>query len=263
VYPDDWEAVRELVRANDNCLSQTGYAQVQRLFLAAGSMPAALTREWERNEFMLVVAEDGHPAIATAFMLDQYQRTLREHAGFARWFKPSRIPSVSFVGQPVLLANRWLCHLAGLRHQTVEIFIDPPDLPAFTLVQVRGMEKFEAPGSFDIPCAGHVSELDGAVDALAKELGEELNLSLEDLRNFRLVARYDSVAGLREGPRNNEYRYLYQAQLRPESISKIAFSDGEVAALCVFALPELQALVERFPERIASGLGDAMKYYTA
>ena len=47
----------------------------------------------------------------------------------------------------------------------------------------------------------------------------------------------------------------------PAEIPRIHFADGEVAAICVFALPELQGVLARHPERIASGLRDSLDGY--
>jgi len=195
-------------------------------------------------------------------MLSQWRETAQEHPGFARWLSEAVLAD----GTPVLLAARWLCHLVGLCHATVEIFIDPPGLPGHTLVQVRGMEKFEAPGAWDIPCAGHISGTDEEESSLRKELSEELNLALEDLYNLRLTGRYVSISAPmhgagKNGKINNEYRVLYQAALKPEAAVKIRFADGEVAGLAVFAVPELRMLVQSSPERVASGLSGAMDFY--
>jgi len=265
VYPDSWEALREQIWLTGGVLSEEVFEQACDLFMSScsgiGQSPDSLTREWARDEFLVVVDEIGEPSLAAQAMLDHLATCRQKNPEIGRWFKPGKILVPGRPESMTLMANRWLCHLVGLRHQTVEIFIDPPDLPGFTLVQVRGVDKFEAPGSFDIPCAGHVSGLDRILDALAKELDEELNLSLEDLMGIRLTARYDTTAGRKDGPRNNEYRYLYQGQLKASGVARIRFSDGEVAALSVFALPELRLLVERFPERIASGLSGAMPFY--
>ena len=63
--------------------------------------------------------------------------------------------------------------MAGLRHQTVEVFLDPPNLDGHTYVQIRSLDKVEAPGALDIPCAGHISETSDAFLSMAKELEEE------------------------------------------------------------------------------------------
>lgn len=260
--PAAWLELREAVFAEERVLSQAIFEQVRQVFIEqyAGENRTAevLTREYGREEFLLVVDDQGMTSRTSDSSLQAYRDTLTRHPVFGKWFQEVHVLET---GQ-ALLAARWLCHLIGLRHRTVEIFIDPPHLEGHTLVQVRGMDKYEAPGAFDIPCAGHVSEIDCAEGSLRKELEEELNLSIDDLSAIHLVACYNSYTGSPQGEcLNNEYRFLYRARLKDNAVKYIRFTDGEVAGLAVFSVPELRALVERFPDRIASGLGDAMVYY--
>lgn len=270
VLPGPWVALRGEVELSNRALNPWIFDKTRQLFLdyyASGkSTPAELTSEYEKEEFLLVVDEQGRLVKPVREMIERFHKTAAAHPEFRRWFRQAVIEEGELAGVPLLLAARWLCHMIGLRHGTVEIFIDPPDLPGHTLVQVRGMDKFEAPGAFDIPCAGHISGMDAPEAALEKELGEELNLSLYDLDDFRLVGRYNSYP---EGDKvdrpslkiNNEHRVLYRARIKPEAAARIRFSDGEVAGLSVFSVSELRALVKRYPERVASGLSDAIGFY--
>jgi 8-oxo-dGTP pyrophosphatase MutT (NUDIX family) len=260
--PEPWLALREAVLAEGRVLSQNIFERVRKFFTdqyAGGDRTAEdLTREYAREEFLLVVDDQGAATGISGSSLQAYRDTIARAPVFGKWFQEANLPGTG----EALLAARWLCHLIGLRHRTVEIFIDPPHLEGHTLVQVRGMDKYEAPGAFDIPCAGHVSEADSAERALRKELAEELNLSIDDLSGVCLIARYNSYTVSPHGESlNNEYRFLYRARLKDSTAKYIRFADGEVAGLAVFSVPELRALVERFPERVASGLGDAMVYY--
>jgi 8-oxo-dGTP pyrophosphatase MutT (NUDIX family) len=230
--------------------------------------PASQTREYGQEEFLLIVDEQGVPNQAGAEMLFRNHQTLVEYPDFGKWFREGSIPTGEWSGTRVLLAARWLSHFIGLRHGTVEIFIDPPTLAGsvqseqYTLVQVRGNEKFEAPGAFDIPCAGHITGVDTAEASLVKELAEELNITLDDLDDLRRLGRYNSYTqASNSGSINNEFRVLYRARLKKEAVAKIRFTDGEVAALAVFAVGELRSLIQRFPERIASGLSGAMDFF--
>lgn len=269
--PGPWQALRDEAEMSNRVLTRAVYEGARRIFLDyyAGRMtPAGLTREYDaKEEFLLVVDEHGRPSRPVRDMIDSFHKTCAEQPEFSRWFREATLPEGEWAGVPVLLAARWLCHLVGLRHGTVEIFIDPPGLAGHTLVQVRGIDKFEAPGAFDIPSAGHVDGVDSAEESLAKELREELNLTLDQLEELRLLARYNSYPPERDEDAgaalsvNNEHRVLYRARLKPEAAAGIRFSDGEVAGLAVFSVAELRALARRYPERIASGLGDALEYY--
>jgi 8-oxo-dGTP pyrophosphatase MutT (NUDIX family) len=270
--PGPWRALRDDVEMSNRMLNRQVFDRARQLFLdyyAAGkATPASLTSEYTREEFLVVLDEQGRPAPPQKELLERYRKTLAVSPEFARWFRAEIVEEGEWAGTTTLLAARWLCHLVGLRHGTVEIFIDPPDLQGHTLVQVRGMDKFEAPGAFDIPCAGHIDGLDSVEKTLAKELSEELNLKPEDLYPITLIARYNSYTGddgvspSNHHTNNNEHRVLFRAQLKPEAAAHIRFSDGEVAGLSVFAVSELRALVQQYPERVASGLADAIGFYT-
>lgn len=271
--PAPWRSLRREVEMANRAFNRDVFFATQRLFLdyyADGRVtPAALTREYPQDptqdEFLLVLDEQGRPAKPLKEVSDRFYKVAGEHAEFKRWFRESMLLEGELAGSPVLLAARWLCHLTGLRHGTVEIFLDPPDMPGHTLVQVRAMSKFEAPGAFDIPCAGHIRGMEAPVIALEKELREELNIRLEDLDDIQLLGRYNSYTGIEgdaeRAPLNNEHRFLYRAKLKPETAKNIRFSDGEVAGLSVFAVSELRALVQQYPERVASGLADAIGFY--
>lgn len=268
----DWLRLIETTEKAAWVRNREVFEQARQIFVnfyASGERtPASQTREYSQEEFLLIVDEQGIPVRAGAEMLFRNHQTLVEYPVFGRWFREASILTGKWAGTRVLLAARWLCHLIGLRHGTVEIFIDPPTLgdpirsERYTLVQVRGNEKFEAPGAFDIPCAGHITGIDTAEASLVKELAEELNITLDDLDDLRPLGRYNSYTqASNSGSINNEFRILYRASLKKEAVAKIRFTDGEVAALAVFAVGELRALIQRFPERIASGLSGAMDFF--
>jgi 8-oxo-dGTP pyrophosphatase MutT (NUDIX family) len=265
--PGPWIELRDEVEASNRTLSRAVFEKARQIYVnhysgVGDDTPEALTREYAREEFLMVLDEHGRPVHPHRLSLDQYTNTVKRHPGFERWFRKDSVKEGDTAGAAVLLAARWLCHLVGLRHGTVEIFLDPPNTEGQTLVQVRAIEKFESPGAFDIPCAGHIDGTDTVEDSLAKELGEELNLTLDDLENLRLLCRYNSFG--EESPNhtiNNEHRVLYRARLKPHATARIRFMDGEVAGLTTFDINELRALVRQYPERVASGLSEAIGYY--
>jgi len=265
VLPVQWQSLRNLAEADGCLLSDAVFEQAQALFLdqyqTGRRSPEALTREYLQEEFLLVVDEEGEAPGISENILKRYRAVTGEHPEFSKWFREPYRPAES-AGARVLFAARWLCHLIGLRHRTVEIFIDPPHLEGHTFAQVRSLEKFEAPGAFDIPCAGHISGFDGIEKSVEKELAEELGLSLDDLGEFRLLKLYNSYNGGGENCNaNHEFRVLFRARLKPDAYERIRFEDGEVAALAVFSVTQLKELASRFPERIASGLSDALVFY--
>ncbi len=281
--PLPWQELRKAVEVDSRVLSEDAFGRARQIFIhhytTSGLTPENLTEEYTREEFLLVVDKQGEPSGTAASVLESYEKTSAIYPQFKKWFQEAILPDGLLPTRPlpgglwagrarVLLASRWLCHLIGLRHGTVEIFIDPPHLEGHTLIQVRGLDKFEAPGAFDIPCAGHISGVDTAEATLRKELAEELNLTMEDLCDLRLLQRYNSYTGVGTGTGtvvkqsvNNEYRILYRARLKSTAAENIRFTDGEVVGLAVFSVPGLKAMVDRYPERIASGLGDAIGFY--
>lgn len=261
-----WLAIREVVAAAQWTLDETVLAKIEDQFLKFNEENmnlTGLTREFGQAEFLLPLASHGAAAVLPTQDFERAKRLLAAQPAFQQWFRAARLAD----GSPVLLAGRWLCHLAGIRHATVEIFIDPLEMPGHTLVQVRGMDKFEAPGAFDMPCAGHVSGTDTVEMSLGKELSEELNLTLEDLNGLQKLCCYESRTGDGKGVTNYlgivniEYRTLYCATIKPDAYHSIRFSDGEVAGLAVFTVEALQALIRKYPERVASGLLGAMPFY--
>ena len=263
--PGLWADLLGEVEGGNRKLTRGVVDKARKVFLAyyaSGSeTPEGLIREYAHEEFLLVVDQDGKLSLPARGVLDEYHKTVRNHPAYARWFREEVLLEGEWAGTRVLLAARWLCHLVGLRHKTVEIFIDPPDMPGHTLVQVRGMEKFHSPGAFDIPCAGHVDGIDGEEESLRKELEQEINLTLDDLEGLRLLERYNSFGEDSPGRANYEHRVLYRARLKPGAMGKIRFADGEVAGMSVFSVAELRELVRKYPERVAAGLSDAIGYY--
>lgn len=260
--PGPWLDLREAAISEQSVLSETIFEKARQVFVrfyaANDRALASLTPEYRHEEFLMVVDGQGSASGASPGMLAAHREMIAAQPAFGEWFQEAILPE----GGQVLLAARWLCHLIGLRHRTVEIFIDPPHLDGHTLVQVRGMDKYEAPGAFDIPCAGHIGGVDLAEEALKKELAEELGLSPDDLSETRWVACYNSRPEEHEGKSlNSEYRFLYRACLKEKSAKRIRFADGEVAGLAVFSVAELRTMVERFPERVASGLSGAVGFY--
>jgi|GEM_PF-705813 len=260
-------AIHALQAAADRAghlLSEEVYWQAKALFATCQADPAmqsrltALAPEYVKQEFLQNVDEQGNAVPASARMLQDARQEMAHDPAFGHWFQLAE----DSPQRQVLLVARWLCHLAGIRHRTVHLFIDHPALPDHTLVQVRALDKLDFPGCFDLPVAGHVVGLQPTEQALIQELGEELGLYPQDLQNLRPVGAYDRPSPPTEtGRRDIEFRQVYAARLSPDALGKIRFADGEVAAISVFALDELADLAARFPERIASGLAHSLELY--
>jgi 8-oxo-dGTP pyrophosphatase MutT (NUDIX family) len=151
---------------------------------------------------------------------------------------------------------RWLANLIGARHAVVDVFLDPAEAPACTLVQVRSLGKADAPGRFDVAVGGHVRGADAPGHALREEAGEELGLDPD--RDFASLVFLDGYEygdpGFDGVFRNIEYRHLYRATLTPGALGRLRYADGEVAAVALFDRGELARLLREQPEHCASGL---------
>jgi 8-oxo-dGTP pyrophosphatase MutT (NUDIX family) len=260
-----WEkevaALRSAVRASDYRLDAAAYDRARTLFCymaAAGSLPDGWRRavpEYGEEEFFCSVDAAGQTVPIFAEIFEDYDALVHRHAAYALWFRPAEGPD----GERVLLAARWLCHLAGFRHRTVELLLDHPLLADHVLVQVRGVDKAEAPACFDLPVAGHVAGLSTLRASLMRECDEELGLEHDQISDLRRIGSYEDHTHLEPLPGfwNVEYRTLYRGQLAEVAWPRLSSPSDEVAGIAVFSLARLHELVLRFPDRVASALGDS------
>jgi isopentenyldiphosphate isomerase len=218
-----------------------------------------LAPEFGREEYLVCVDRLGDQVSVPAAVLSQTRALSGTLSMPVSW---SRIVTTPDGGEILLLA-RWLCHLGGFRHRTVHLFLDHPELPDHTLVQVRGIDKAEAPGRFDLPVAGHVVGLDTALETLVKEMREELGIAPSMLIDLQHLGCFEcSHPSDVEEFRNVEYHEVYRAQLSADGWLGAHARDTEVAAVAAFQIGDLMAMVGRFPERVASGLKASLSRFT-
>ena len=261
------DLLRTCVAAGENagCLLDAGvYAATCALFMACVDDPAQMVRlrhlvpHYGTLEFAPSVDRAGVPVEPSAALLADFQAIASHSPEFSAWFRPA----TAGTGSQVLLPARWLSHVLGLRHRTVEIFIDHPAVSDYTLVQVRAGGKREYPAAFDVPAAGHVVGLQTVQESLLKELAEELSLNASDLDDVRQIGAYEyGWADETRAHRDLEWRSVFHGRLKPGRIEVVRFADGEVAAICLFALTDLQAMAHEYPERFASGLAQSLPLY--
>lgn len=250
-------ALQRTVFDEDGQLSATAYAAVKRLFTRTQRDPAllkALGSEYARVEYLLNVAQDGAPVAAGTDIIEDFHRVVEAMPDFERWFREA----TSSDGRATLLIARWLCHAAGFRHRTVELFLDHPTLLDHTIVQVRGLQKAEAPGLFDLPAAGHVSDTESVDAALSKELQEELGVSIGAVSDLTALGTYAYADGT-----NVEHRAVYRGRLSEADWLNLSAGDDELLAITCLPVHKLQALIAAQPERVASGLRGSFGLYLA
>lgn len=260
--PEPWRRLQRKVTGEDHVVSCDVYHEIRQRFLSSlDDLPGLqqVAPEYGKQEFLLCIDSRGKAVAFARDVVQDFEGTLARHPDFARWFEVAILPEIGGTG---LLVARWLCHLLGIRHRVVHLFIDHPILDDYTFVQVRGLSKVEAPGAFDLPAAGHVVGLETIRDALFKELREELGLESVDICDLQRIGNYEY-----QGPNNGvgvynvEVRTVFRSRLKSGRLLRIRFLDGEVAAISMFALPELRALIDAYPERIASGLCESFSVY--
>jgi isopentenyldiphosphate isomerase len=257
------QRLREAVERANYVIDTAIYHETRDLFTAWASNPQNLRNlrqlapGYGKPEFLLCVHSDGSTVYSTEQIFEDFEETTRGYPSFGLWFQEAKTNE-----RPTLLIARWLCHLVGFRHRSVHLFIDHPTQDDYTLVQIRGLSKFESPGCFDLPAAGHVVGLESTMNTSFKELKEELNLDQDDVDALEILGSYNYEGGLSDlSLCNVEHRVVFRSRLKADKLSKIRFADREAAAISVFALPELQALIDADPERIASGLAASFPIY--
>lgn len=262
--PKPLQALITAVQDADHQLTEATFDKVLRLFdrcRSDGKCLATVQKlapEYGEPEFLLCVGADGQPGPPDGRLIDRYREAISRHPDIGSWVQLADPPDAD---APTLLVARWMCHLAGFRHKTVHLFIDHPTLASHTLVQVRGLDKAESPGCFDLPVAGHVVGLESVVDTLAKELGEELGLEPSALGEIVELGSSESASSPQPAFRNVEYHVVFRGRISAAAWQNVSADAHEVAAIGAFPLPELQRMIERFPDRIASGLKSSLPLY--
>ncbi|MCX7852070.1 MAG: NUDIX domain-containing protein, partial [Caldilineales bacterium] len=90
-------------------------------------------------------------------------------------------------------APRWFCHLVGLRHRVVYVYLTTPQ--GLLALQMRAHTKPEWPSLFDTTVAGHVKAGHGWEEGVWAEIEEELGLSVEDGERWLAEGRLEPIGG--------------------------------------------------------------------
>ena len=253
--PDDvtaqWQSLVAATTTADCTLTTPLLAELVR---ALAATPASLPG---KAELILPLDATGRPYALPPEAPAAVGDALQDTPSLRKWLSP-----VENNGITTVLVARSLCHRIGLRHGTIQLILDHPTRPDYTFLQIRSFHKVDAPGEFDMPCAGHTVAYDTAEASLQKELTEEIGLTGDDLEGLRCVGRYEHrETTTRADFVNVELRTVYRARLKSQSMAKLHFADGEVAALTMITRDALHELVSRHPDRVASGLHGTLPWY--
>lgn len=245
--------LRTQLRANNYLFTDDIYPALKTF--AEQSDPqwlAQKTPEYRKKEYLLNVDQAGtmiqpSPNTITA---------INEHKTLQNWFS---------VSNNTLTIARWLVHLCGIRHRCIHLFLDTEQNPNATYIQIRSLKKYNEPGGFDMPVAGHVSGLATFDEALYAEANEELGLNLKnDVTHLRQISTNNiALTPLKKLPDyfDVEHTAIYRATLTNDAYHHIHFADGEAAAIALFQIHELATLIKKYPERVGGGLRDSFSFY--
>jgi isopentenyldiphosphate isomerase len=242
----------------DYTLSRSVFKQIGEFFIQCQNHPAlmerirARVRFYDHPEYLRNVDHKGKTVKCSTACIADFNRLADQYPELNLWFRLTSLPEGR--GQ-VLMPVRWLCHLIGLRHTTVHLFIDHPEWSDCTFIQTRGAAVSESPGCFDLPVAGHVEEMLPELETLFKEGREELGIDLRGQPDIRRFAEYDFVADpTSSGFTNVEFRAVYRCRPDGKISTQFRPNPNEVASIALFSCSELEALMNVSPEHFATGL---------
>lgn len=245
--------LREHIRANGYLFTDAIYPTLQKL--AEQSHPKWLedkTPEFKKTEYLLNVDQKGTLIQPSSGII----KNIQNHPILQHWF---------CLSNNTLSIARWLVHLCGFRHRCIHLFLDAQAHTHTTYVQIRSLKKYNEPGGFDMPVAGHVSGHASFREGLYAEASEELGLNLDtDVTHLRQIHTNNiAITPVKTLPNyfDVEHTAIYQATLTNQAYHRIRFIDGEVAALALFQIHELAALIQKFPQRVGGGLRDSFSFY--
>ena len=260
--------LRIAVERENHVLSPKSYEAVKRFFLTTtcsscwGKDLKELSREYGIQEYLRTVDNQGRLVPTKTEIIADFRRTIRDYPDFKLWLKEGSCSEQKHSAKTILFPARWLCHLAGFRHLSVHLFLVPVGDDKYILVQVRGTEKAESPGCFDLPVAGHVGPEQTEQEALLREAKEELGLEESDLINLTELGVYEyTEPNSVSWRRNIEVRRVFQASLNAKKLLEIRATQDEVAAVALFWTSAMESLIALFPERVASGLRSSMPIF--
>lgn len=246
---DPISLARSAVHAADHTLTPASLAAIQQLTDLPDTELA--TPEYGSTEYLANCDATGSPVAPfqdlIAALSDQQDQPL---------------PWISVVDDHVLVL-RWLAHRLGIRHRAIHTFLDHPDHPDCTFIQIRSLSKYNQPGRFDMPVAGHVDGTDTPEQTARKEFAEELGLDPDrDLVDLSEIATYDiAIPDFQPHYDEVEHTTLYRATVNPEAIGRLKLQEGELAGLILFRKDELARWIQECPEQLGGGLIDSWKYY--
>ena len=131
-------------------------------------------------------------------------------------------------------------HTSGKWHKIVGIIIY--DFNNNILVQQRALKQISSPGKWDIAAAGHVNSGETEIDAIKRELFEEIGLDLEEDKVKFFMSYKKEVNNKTVNKKHLEDIYI--AQIDSESINEFTIQNEEVEQVKWFSINELKELIQ-------------------
>lgn len=131
-------------------------------------------------------------------------------------------------------------HKSGKWHKVVGIIIY--DFNKKLLMQQRALNEVSDPGKWDISAAGHVNSGETEIEAVKRELSEEIGLNLEENQIEPFMSYKKEVNNKIVNKKHLEDIYI--AQIDAESINGFTIQNEEVEQVKWFSINELKELIQ-------------------
>lgn len=131
-------------------------------------------------------------------------------------------------------------HKSGKWHKVVGIIIY--DFNKKLLMQQRSINEISDPGKWDISAAGHVNSGETEIEAVKRELSEEIGLNLEE-NQIELFMSYKKEVN-NKTVNKKHLEDIYIAQIDAESINEFTIQNEEVEQVKWFSINELKELIQ-------------------
>lgn len=203
------------------------------------SIPGGNVAAWQEELATLDTAWEGGDAISPDAALAELT-IWRTRLGRPEQLDEEWLDVVSAAGEPLgWAAPRWFCHLTGLRHRVVHIFLTTPQ--DLMILQMRGHDKAEWPSLFDTTVGGHLKAGQGWGEGALSEIEEEIGLPAGEvgkwLRGGHLIVTGPTYERYGVGRvhqtsellmRNRQVNQIFGGQLTDWGLSHLHFHDGEL-----------------------------------
>ncbi len=131
-------------------------------------------------------------------------------------------------------------HKSGKWHKVVGIIIY--DFNKKLLMQQRALNEISDPGKWDISAAGHVNSGETEIEAVKRELSEEIGLNLKE-NQIELFMSYKKEVN-NKTVNKKHLEDIYIAQIDAESINEFTIQNEEVEQVKWFSINELKELIQ-------------------